>query len=184
MESADQAYWRILAERLQVRLLTMEVYTRPESGCRDAQPVVVVDLIPLDFSCYWFSGFISWLWALWRKWGGKLKMPGNSAGDLFGMVSSRDPNSKVVGELQLGDKKVHGLNHLVVYHFLWFFCKFVSTKQVVSTPVLVLGLLRLPMTHVCVSIANQRDPKDQCDWYIYTYICMNGWFLWLIKWYR
>ena len=40
-------------------LKVAEVYTRPESGCRDAQPVVVVDLIPLDFSCYWFSGFIS-----------------------------------------------------------------------------------------------------------------------------
>ena len=33
-------------------------------------------------------------------------MPGKSAGDLFGMVSLRDPNSKVVGDLQLGDKKV------------------------------------------------------------------------------
>ena len=32
--------------------------------------------------------------------------------DLFGMVSSRDPNSRVVGDLQLGDEKVT-LNHLV-----------------------------------------------------------------------
>ena len=35
-------------------------------------------------------------------------LPGNSAGDLSGMVSSRDPNSKVVGDLQcLGIKRSH-----------------------------------------------------------------------------
>ena len=27
-----------------------------------------------------------------------LQVPGNSAGDLFGMVISRDPNSKLVGD--------------------------------------------------------------------------------------
>ena len=34
-----------------------------------------------------------------------LPIPGNSAGDLFGMLSSRDPNSSVVCDL-LGDQKV------------------------------------------------------------------------------
>ena len=35
-----------------------------------------------------------------------MQSPGNSAGDLFGMVSSRDPKSKVVGDLQrLGIKR-------------------------------------------------------------------------------
>ena len=43
-------------------------------------------------------------------WG--LPLPDDSSRDLFGMVSSRDPNSKVVGYLQLGDKKF-ALNHPV-----------------------------------------------------------------------
>ncbi len=35
--------------------------------------------------------------------------------DLFGMVSSRDPNSKVVGDLQrLGIKLGHELNHILL----------------------------------------------------------------------
>ena len=43
-------------------------------------------------------------------------VPGNSAGDLFGMVK-KGTLSKVVGVLQLGDENVK-LNHLVV-NILW-----------------------------------------------------------------
>ena len=40
-------------------------------------------------------------------------------GDLFGMVSSRDPLERVVGDLQrLGIKMGHGLNHLEHVFFL------------------------------------------------------------------
>ena len=41
------------------------------------------------------------------------QVPGNSAGDLFGMVGSRDPKSKVVLVTSNQGIKGHGLNHLV-----------------------------------------------------------------------
>ena len=45
----------------------------------------------------------------------KVNPADNSAADLFGMVSSRDPNSKVVGDLQRsGINLGHELNHMAL----------------------------------------------------------------------
>ena len=50
----------------------------------------------------------SYQWLSWEMYRASVKprIPGNSAGDLFGMVSSRDPNSKVVNVTKptFGDK--------------------------------------------------------------------------------